>query len=63
LRSRARVQHADEDLFYKTKYGRFAAEPADLVPAMPAFSAIVDDHQIIIKFSPFGSVLGHYPPF
>jgi mono/diheme cytochrome c family protein len=40
-------QHADEDLFHKTKYGRFAAEPADLVPAMPAFAAILDDDQIL----------------
>ncbi len=39
-------QHADEDLFHKTKYGRFAAEPADPVPAMPAFAAILDDQQI-----------------
>jgi mono/diheme cytochrome c family protein len=40
-------QHADEDLFRKTKYGRFAAEPADPVPAMPALAAILDDHQIL----------------
>ena len=40
-------QHADEDLFNKTKYGRFAAEPADPIPAMPAFAAILDDHQIL----------------
>ena len=40
-------QHADEDLVHKTKYGRFAAEPADPIPAMPAFAAILDDHQIL----------------
>jgi len=40
-------QHADEDLFHKTKYGRFAAEAADHVSAMPAFAAILDDHQIL----------------
>ena len=32
-------QHGDEDLFHKTKFGRFTAEPADPVPAMPAFAA------------------------
>jgi mono/diheme cytochrome c family protein len=40
-------QHADEDLFHKTKYGRFAAEPADPAPAMPAFATILDDDQIL----------------
>ena len=40
-------QHADEDLFHKTKYGRFAAEPTDVVPAMPAFAVILDDFQIL----------------
>lgn len=40
-------QHADEDLFQKTKYGRFPGEPADPVPAMPAFAASLDDPQIL----------------
>ena len=40
-------QHADEDLFHKTKYGRFSAEPAAPVPAMPAFAAILADNQIL----------------
>jgi cytochrome c5 len=40
-------QHADEDLFGKTKYGRFPSEPADVAPAMPAFAAILDDHMIL----------------
>jgi S-disulfanyl-L-cysteine oxidoreductase SoxD len=40
-------QHADEDLFHKTKYGRFAAEPVDPDPAMPAYAATLDDHQIL----------------
>jgi mono/diheme cytochrome c family protein len=40
-------RHADEDLFYKTKYGRFVEEPTDPVPAMPALAAILDDHQIL----------------
>jgi mono/diheme cytochrome c family protein len=40
-------QHADGDLFEKTKYGRFGAEPADPTPAMPAFAAILDDDQIL----------------
>jgi mono/diheme cytochrome c family protein len=40
-------QHADEDLFEKTKYGHFAAEPANPAPAMPAFMAILDDQQIL----------------
>jgi mono/diheme cytochrome c family protein len=40
-------QHSDEDLYHKTKYGRFVVEPADPVPAMPAFAAILDDHQIL----------------
>ena len=40
-------QHADEDLFHKTKFGRFAVEPADPVPAMPAFAAILDDQQVL----------------
>jgi mono/diheme cytochrome c family protein len=40
-------QHADEDLFHKTKYGRFPDEPADPAPAMPAFAGSLDDHQIL----------------
>ena len=40
-------QHSDEDLFHKTKYGRFAAEPAVADPAMPAFAAILDDERIL----------------
>ena len=40
-------QHPDEDLFQKTKYGRFAAEPADPAPATPAFEATLDDRQIV----------------
>jgi mono/diheme cytochrome c family protein len=40
-------QHADEDLFRKTKYGRFPTEPADVALAMPAFAAMLDDHLIL----------------
>jgi mono/diheme cytochrome c family protein len=40
-------QHADEDLFRKTKDGRFPSEPANIVPAMPAFAESLDDHRIL----------------
>ena len=40
-------QHADEDLFRKTKDGRFPSEPADIAMAMPAFAKSLDDHQIL----------------
>ena len=40
-------QHSDEDLFRKTKYGRFPAEPADPLPAMPAFAPVLDDQQVL----------------
>jgi len=40
-------QHSDEDLFHKTKFGRFPARPADVATAMPAFAAILTDRQIL----------------
>jgi mono/diheme cytochrome c family protein len=40
-------QHADEDLFRKTKDGRFPTQPADAVSPMPAFATILDDRQIL----------------
>jgi mono/diheme cytochrome c family protein len=40
-------QHADEDLYQKTKYGRFAAQLAAPAPSMPSYAAILDDHQIL----------------
>jgi len=40
-------QHADDDLFHKTKFGHFAAEPISPAPAMPAFATILDDRQIL----------------
>ena len=40
-------QHPDEDLFHKTKYGRFASEPTGPTLAMPAFAAILGDDQIL----------------
>jgi mono/diheme cytochrome c family protein len=40
-------QHADEDLFHMTKFGRFAAAPPDAVSFMPAFEARLSDHEIL----------------
>jgi mono/diheme cytochrome c family protein len=40
-------QHADEDLFHMTKFGRFAATPASAVSAMPAFVDHLSDHEIL----------------
>jgi mono/diheme cytochrome c family protein len=40
-------QHGDEDLFRKTKYGRFPSEPNDVPSAMPAFADALDDRQIM----------------
>jgi mono/diheme cytochrome c family protein len=40
-------QHADEDLFHITKYGRFAAAPANLKSYMPAFEHALSDGEII----------------
>ena len=42
-------QHADEDLFHITKYGRFAAAPTDIKSYMPAFEhALSDDDMIAV---------------
>ena len=42
-------QHADEDLFHMTKYGRFAAAPTDIKSYMPAFEhALSDDDMIAV---------------
>jgi mono/diheme cytochrome c family protein len=40
-------QHPDEDLFHMTKYGRFAAAPADLKSYMPAFEHELSDEDVI----------------
>ena len=40
-------QHSDEDIFHMTKYGRFAAVPADAVSYMPAFKDVLSDDQIL----------------
>jgi S-disulfanyl-L-cysteine oxidoreductase SoxD len=40
-------QHGDEELFRKTKYGRFPSEPNDATSAMPAFAGALDDQQIV----------------
>jgi mono/diheme cytochrome c family protein len=40
-------QHADEDLFHMTKFGRFAATPPDAVSYMPAFEGRLSDHEIL----------------
>jgi mono/diheme cytochrome c family protein len=40
-------QHSDEDLFHKTKFGRFPSQPADAVTAMPAFATILADREIM----------------
>jgi mono/diheme cytochrome c family protein len=40
-------QHPDEDLFHMTKYGRFAAAPADLKSYMPAFEHALSDDDVV----------------
>jgi mono/diheme cytochrome c family protein len=40
-------QHSDEDLFYMTKYGHFAAAPPGLVSYMPAFEHSLSDGDIL----------------
>src|SRR5260221_1665416 len=40
-------QHSDEDLFRKTRDGRFPSEPADVASTMPGFAAILDDDVIL----------------
>jgi mono/diheme cytochrome c family protein len=40
-------QHADEDLFHMTKFGRFPAMPADAVSYMPAFESQLSDRDIL----------------
>jgi mono/diheme cytochrome c family protein len=40
-------QHADEDLFHITKFGRFASAPADAESFMPAYEGKLSDHEIL----------------
>jgi mono/diheme cytochrome c family protein len=40
-------QHSDEEIFYMTKYGRFASVPARTVSFMPGFGDVLDDGEII----------------
>jgi len=40
-------QHADEDLFHITKFGRFASVPPDAVSYMPAFEHVLTDYDIL----------------
>ena len=40
-------QHSDEDLFYMTKYGHFAAAPPGLKSYMPAFEQTLRDTEIV----------------
>jgi mono/diheme cytochrome c family protein len=40
-------QHADEDIFHITKYGRFAAVSPDAVSAMPAFADRLSDDEML----------------
>jgi mono/diheme cytochrome c family protein len=40
-------QHADDDLFLMTKYGRFPQAPKDVVSFMPAFEKSLSDDDII----------------
>jgi len=40
-------QHADDDLFFMTKYGRFPEAPKDLKSYMPAFGPSLTDAQIL----------------
>ncbi|HEY5047990.1 MAG TPA: cytochrome c [Rhizomicrobium sp.] len=40
-------QHSDEELFRMTKFGRFAAMPANLVSYMPAFAGKLSDREIL----------------
>ena len=40
-------QHADDDLFAMTKYGRFPQAPKDVVSFMPAFEKSLSDDDII----------------
>lgn len=40
-------QHADEDLFHMTKYGRFAETPPDYHSYMPAFGHVLSDQDIL----------------
>jgi mono/diheme cytochrome c family protein len=40
-------QHADEDLFHITKFGRFASAPADVESFMPAYEGKLSDHEIL----------------
>src|SRR5256885_15341313 len=40
-------QHADEDLFYMTKYGRFPGVPKSIRSYMPAFEKRLSDAQIL----------------
>jgi len=40
-------QHSDDDLFFKTKYGRFPYQPAHATYWMPAFAGHLSDHDIV----------------
>jgi mono/diheme cytochrome c family protein len=53
-------QHSDEDLFQKTKFGRFPASPPDKVSYMPAFEKLLSDDDILsaIAFIKFRWPLG-----
>jgi mono/diheme cytochrome c family protein len=51
-------RHADEDLFQKTKFGRFAGEADKRVAAMPAFAAKLTDEQIVAALA---FIKSHWP--
>ena len=40
-------QHADEDLFHMTKYGRFSADASTGLSAMPGFKGVLSDRNIL----------------
>jgi mono/diheme cytochrome c family protein len=40
-------RHSDDELFHKTKFGRFTSEPTARGSAMPAFAATLTDRQIL----------------
>ena len=40
-------QHADEDLFHMTKYGRFASASPQATSYMPAFAGLLSDREIL----------------
>ena len=40
-------QHADEDLFHITKFGRFAATPETAVSYMPGFGTVMADGEML----------------